>query len=198
MHLFILLFYFGFLGLLRLSDKKFLVEKTVTGKKWMAETETREERWERQHWAWGNGGISGMEGPVPALSVLELDCCSCCCVVLCTVKMVWLFFFFLGYFSHLSEHGRPKMMWFPHTQPQQSCWSNMMCGTHIFFICEYSSSAYFSLLPSVRMKILWVNFTQAIPYLILHHVSLHISWRPPFKIGTAASDGVFGSGHSQQ
>lgn len=34
------------------------------------------------------GGIPGMEGPVPALSILDRDGCSWCSVVLCAVKMV--------------------------------------------------------------------------------------------------------------
>lgn len=63
----------------------------ATGKKGISGGDTREE--ERVFWGGGvggeeMGGIPGMEGPVPALSILDLDGCSWCSVVLCAVKMV--------------------------------------------------------------------------------------------------------------
>lgn len=64
----------------------------VTGKKGMLEADTREEKWIFLGGSVGgyiaNGGIPGTEGPVPALLVLELGCCSWCSAVLWAVKTV--------------------------------------------------------------------------------------------------------------
>lgn len=74
-----------------MSGSECLVEEVVTGKKGMLEADTRDEKWVFLGGSVGGeemGEYQEREGPVPALSVRELDCCSRCSAVLCAPKMV--------------------------------------------------------------------------------------------------------------